>query len=80
MNVNDLAAAVLGFLPKGYATKFGGLLLVAGGIGLLADYVGKFVGVDVLPGDTTWVAVSGMLGAGYAVLGGRRAIEGLEAK
>jgi len=80
MNIDGLAKFALSFLPKGYATKFGGLLMIIGGLGLGADYIGSFVGIDVLPGSTSWVAVTAMLGAGYAILGGRRAIETIEEK
>lgn len=71
--MDKLITTLLNKLGTGWLGYAGGVVLLFGALGLGADFVGTYVGVDAIPGrETTWVEVTLVFGNALAALGIRR--------
>ena len=68
--MGDIISKLLDLFGSGWKGYVGGAILLIGGLGLGADYVGQYVGVDVYANHaTTWPEVTTMIGLGLTALG-----------
>lgn len=71
--MDKLITTLLNKLGAGWMGYVGGVVLLLGALGLGADFVGPYLGVDPIPDRvTTWIEVTGAFGVAFAALGIRR--------